>query len=138
MFKFFEPEDEYKTEKRRKYNLNTKINLIFFLIAFFSCLIFAVQKDFIRFFEKNDFKEFCFNNNTYSSEDLIEYQYLKAEKALNDHLLNFKDLDGYLNSEIVFNVKQTPEIHLYIDKSSLDKKRLPESICGYKLIIKNE
>lgn len=142
MFKFFEPEDEYKTEKGRKRNVKTKINVMTFLIVFFGVLIFAVQQDFVKVFGKQDIKEYCFFNNSFSLEDDREYQTAKAEQALRGHLDTFKDLDGYLDSRIGFKdndkLLNPPEIYIILDRTSTEKGRVPKILCGYKLIVKTE
>lgn len=142
MFKFFEPEDEYKTEKGRRRNIKTKINLMTFLIIFFGILIFAVQQDFVKVFGRGTFKEYCVLNNSYSAGDDKEFQFFKAEKALSDHLGTLRDLDGYLDSKIEFgsfeDKSNVPIINLLLNKNSTEKERIPEFICGYKVIIKTE
>ena len=137
MFQFFEPEDEYKTEKIKRRNLQTKINFFSALAIIGSFFVFSIQKDFIKVFGRESIGETCVFSNTFLSLDDMDNE-SKARKALSDHEGNLKELDRYLSSEVVAGdsngIMDNFSILVYLDKRSRDKNRVPDNICGYKVI----
>jgi hypothetical protein len=139
MFTFFEPEEEYKTDKDLSRNTNTKINFLIILILIFVFFIVLVQQDVIKFFKEDPIKENCFFENSYLIRvDDFELELKKIKKTLNDHLDILKELDGYMDSEIkpIEDPKEIRkyEIYLVFKKYSKDKKRIPETLCDHKVV----
>jgi len=139
MVEFFEPEDEFKTEKGYKKNTKTKIIFITALLIFGLILIFAVREDFVNIFKAEKIEVVCVYQSTYNRADDDSRKLEKAQKALKDHLATIRELDGFLKASIKFdeNIKdrEIPVMNIYFNKISKDKNRIPEILCGYKVEI---
>ncbi len=141
MFKFTEPEEEYKTEKCFQKNNQTKINLLLFLIFLSGFLLFAVQNNLVDFFKKKEvFKEICENQIQSSRLDDEKLKLEKARKALSDNLKFFSEMPGYENSSVRMEKKigelKIPEIYLFFNGDYKENRIIPSSLCGYQLVIK--
>jgi len=142
MVEFFEPEDEFKLDKSYRRNIKTKITFFTGLIVFGLFLILAVRVDFINFFKSDKIVESCFEFNSHDYRDDEESKLLKAQRAVLDHTGTLEELDGFQEVGIGFKEDQKerkiPVINLSLRKTSTDKKRVPERICGFQVIIKNQ
>lgn len=142
MVEFFEPEDEFKLDKSYRRNIQTKITFFTALIVFGLFLILAVRVDFINFFKSDKIVESCFEFNSHNYQDDEELKLLKAQRVLTDHMGTLKELDGFKDVSVGFDEiqreRKIPVINLLLRKTSTDKKRVPERICGFQVIIKNQ
>lgn len=142
MIEFFEPEDKYEIDEGNRRNVKTKIIFFSVVILIGIIFIFAIQKDFLNIFGREPIKESCVYGNTYVRADYEEVKLEKAQRALSDHLESFKDLKGYINAEVVMEDQiknhQTPIIYIYLTKSFKREERVPKTLCGHQVVIKNK
>jgi hypothetical protein len=136
MVEFFEPEDEYKIDKGRHTNIQTRVVLLTTLVVFGAILIIAVQFNLINIFKEDKIKEVCVYNNTYSRIDDDALKLEKIKRTLSDHLATISDLDGFLGAKIKFDETRkdhkVPVLSFIFEKKSTDKKRIPKTICGFE------
>lgn len=142
MLKFTEPEEEYKTEKCLEKNNRTKINLLLFLIFLSSVLLFLVQGGVVDFYKKEAFEAVCSERANYIRADDDQIKIKKAQKVLGDNLKSFEKMTGYEKSMVKmennFQAMKSPVIYLSFEGEIEEKRAVPETLCGYKVLIENE
>jgi len=143
MFKFSEPEEEFKTDKSLNKNTKTKVNFLLTLLIILSFFLFLIQSDFVRIFENNSIEENCYSNNNFNyRSDSTDLEIVKIKKALNDNLKGISELKGYLGSEVKdnpdFNLSRKKAIYIYFKEKSEAQKEIPETLCGHKVVIEEK
>jgi len=140
--KFIEPEEQYKVDKTNSGNVKTRITLLTSLIIFGSLPILAVQMNLFQVYGKEKIDEYCFEDNTYRRTDEDVPMNKKSLKALKDHLETLQELDGFISagmeSKQVGMERKKPFIKLVFEKKSTDIDRIPETICGFEVILTKE
>ncbi len=136
---FFEPEKEFKLKKTAKKNVNTRARALFLFLILLLTVIWAVDNDFAVALEKGKIKQKCFYSNRYTKSDNNKIIQEKANNALKDHLKSIEKLTGFIKARLILNNNQKiPEIEIIFEKDINKKNRIPETICGFKTIIKEQ
>lgn len=139
---FFEPEEGYKTDKGLKSNSGNKITALTLFLILSLILLFVVQKDIFGFFEKEGFGEKCNFQNTYTRVDDDGSEIEKITKALKDNEGNLKQIEGFIEAEVeennIIDSKRQYMISLFVEKSSEEIDKIPDFICGHKVVIENK
>jgi hypothetical protein len=139
---FFEPEDEYKTDKQLRFNFGNKsVALSLFLILSIILLV-VVQRDIFGFFDKDYFKEKCDFSSTHIRVDDEGLTFEKIKKALSDNEGTLKQIEGFVKAEVreveTINSNRDYVISLYLKKEAKVSDKIPDFICGHKVIIENK
>lgn len=140
---FFEPEDKYKTDEDLKRNTRNRTTAFSIFLVLSVLLLVAVQKDFFSFFAKGKIKESCTYYNTYTRIDDDGIEEGKIKKTLEDHRDVFSKIDGYVDSEIKEissekTKKRNYAIYLFLESDSTEIEKIPEFICGHKIVIEKK
>ena len=139
---FFEPEDEYKTDKQLRFNFGNKsVALSLFLILSIILLV-VVQKDIFGFFDKDYFKEKCDFSNTHTRVDDESLTVEKIKKALSDNEEILNQIEGFIKAEIkrveTINGNRDYVINVYLKKEAEASSKIPDFICGHKVVTENK
>ena len=139
---FFEPEESYKTNKGLKANSGNKVTALSLFLILSLLLLFVVQKDIFGFFEKESFKEKCNFENTYTRVDDDGSEIEKIRKALEDNEENLEEIEGFIKAEIkennVVDSKRQYMISLFVKDNLEEIDKIPDFVCGHKVVIENK